>query len=474
MSDSLRTGVAADASSDAVVSTSAPPITIGRLADFARDPLATLHQLYEAHGPLAAFDDGAVRVVLAFAPEHVQRVLTDTSLFHAKFFPLRGPKKSAQRRLTGGLLTMNREEHRGQRRMLMQPFQRRAFPDHLPAIQALTKELVDRWKPGAVVDLHAEMNEYMLRVVSSILFGFQDPQRAFELGRMLHSWLELNNLIGIAALAPVDGLPNRYEELLAEAEHFEDALLQFISDRSPESLAEQNDILSILLGLEADGRVTREQLIGHTALIFGASHLTTAHTLTWMQFLLSQHPEALAQVREELAIQPTTDATQDNPQSALSRVIRESMRVLPASSYSVRATTEATRMGPLELSAGTTVLFCQLITHRMRELWDSPRKFIPDRWKTISPSPYAYFPFGTGPRMCVGGPLALVIIRTALPMILRKFSMTSVPGSEVNASVISTMLAPTTPVWMKLGLPDAPPQAVPVGGNIHRLVDLPR
>lgn len=450
------------------------PITRGKLTDFAADPLAMLLRLYDAHGPIAAFDDGGARVALAFHPEYVQRVLTDTTTFHAQFFPLRGPKRSSQRRLTGGLLSMNRDEHRTHRRMVMQPFQRRAFPDHVPAVESCTRELLAGWKQGDTIDLQAHMNEFMLRLVSIILFGHQDPEQAFRLGRMLHRWLDLNNQAGIGALVPMDGFSESYHALLAEAEVLEDALLEFIEQRADGPETERVDVLSILLDQVHAGHISREHLVGHTALIFGASHLTTAHSMTWMMFLLAQHPHVMDAVRAELRATDRTDAVKDDPTSLLSRTIRESMRILPASAYSVRATSQACHLGPLELSAGTTVIFCQLITHRMRELWERPRSYDPDRWLTISPSPYTYFPFGNGPRMCLGGPLAMVIIRTVLPAILRNFGLTNVPGSRVDAAVHSTMLAPTTPVLMRLGSPDEPAVGNPVGGDIHRLIDLPQ
>jgi cytochrome P450 len=118
------------------------------------------------------------------------------------------------------------------------------------------------------------------------------------------------------------------------------------------------------------------------------------------------------------------------------------------------------------------VIFSQFITHHKPELFPEPDRFLPDRWLEISPSPYAYLPFGAGPRMCLGAPLAMMILKTALPMILKRYSVSMQPGAEVSGKVISTMLGPTTTVPMLVSRPDGRFQSQPVTGNIHSMVDL--
>ena len=90
------------------------------------------------------------------------------------------------------------------------------------------------------------------------------------------------------------------------------------------------------------------------------------------------------------------------------------MRLLPASAYSQRINTEAVQLGPFDLPRGTGIVFTPLVTHHLPDLYPQPEKFLPDRWLTLRPSPYAYHPFGAGPRLCIGGPLATAIIRIAL------------------------------------------------------------
>ena len=148
------------------------------------------------------------------------------------------------------------------------------------------------------------------------------------------------------------------------------------------------------------------------------------------------------------------------------------MRVLPASAYSQRINVEAVELGPYRLPRGTGIVFTPLVTHRLPEVYTEPNRFLPDRWLTLRPSPYAYHPFGAGARMCIGGPLALVIMRVALRRILSRFRLAVVEGTDVSAHVESTMLVPTNGVSMAIHPADGKFACVPVGGNIHELVDL--
>jgi cytochrome P450 len=154
-------------------------------------------------------------------------------------------------------------------------------------------------------------------------------------------------------------------------------------------------------------------------------------------------------------------------------VIKESMRVLPASSYSQRITMCPVDLGSVHLPPRTPIVFSQFITHHMPELYDDPEVFRPDRWSDIDPSPYAYFPFGAGPRLCLGSTLATMTFKVALPMILMRYRISCVPDSEISGLVQSTMLSPTTPLWLKIEEHDGTLESHSIRGNIHELVTLP-
>ena len=269
-------------------------------------------------------------------------------------------------------------------------------------------------------------------------------------------------------------IANRYTELLSDAGKVEAELLHMIRLRKEQS--DGTDALSRLIHAhDGEGSISDEELVGQVALMFAAAHLTTAHSLTWTLFLLAQHPTAMGQLHQELVTEMDSEfpsLEQIERLSVVERTIKESMRILPASSYSQRVSAAHVVLGPFKLAPGAGIVFSQFITHHMASIFPDPDAFQPDRWLRISPSPYQYLPFGAGPRMCLGASLAMLIMKTTLPALLQQFKVTVVPNSEVSSKVISTMLGPTTSVMMRIDRQDGRFQSQPVRGNIHDLVDL--
>jgi cytochrome P450 len=450
-------------------------ITQGNLLDFPENPIRCMQSLYEKHGELAALQDGSQKLVFVFGPEWNQVVLSDSARFHSRFFAIRGPRRSAHRRLTSGLLSMNGPEHKEHRRMVMGPFQKMAIGNHHAPVAVHTRHMLDDWTIGETRDINVDMTRFMLKVTSSILFGVDQPELACQIGEMIDVWVRMNHQMGMGAFVSDPSFTEGYGHLLQLAEDLEGAIQTMIGlKRSSGKLG--HDVLSLLLEAhDADGKLSDDQLVGHTALLFGAAHLTTAHTLCWTLFLLAQHPAVMEELWDELTSKVAGEipTLEELPQlDVMERILKESMRILPASGYSQRMCAEDVQLGPLALSRGTAVIFSQFITHRIAELYPEPKAFRPDRWRTINPSPYAYLPFGAGPRMCIGAMLAMMTLKTALPTILKRYRLSMSAGSEVNGAIISTMLGPTSPVLMEVHEADGRFESQPVTGNIHDLVTL--
>lgn len=450
------------------------PITHGNLFDFPADPLACMRKLQQKHGNIAALQQDGTKIYFAFGPEYNHQVLSDSQTFHSRFFAIRGSRNSSQRRLSSGLLSMNGDEHKRQRRMVMDAFLKKAIQGYLPAIKHHTEQMLVDWQPGKERDISRDMTEFMLRLTSSILFGMNNEELAYRIGRMIDHWVHLNHELGMGAYISSPEISGRYDELLDFAGQLEIEIGDLIRQRRSGSGGP--DVLSMILQAHDDqGSISDEQLVGQAALIFAAAHLTTAHSLTWTMFLIAQHPSVMQELHAELRSQlnggfPSLEAVEKLP--VMERVIKESMRVLPASAYSQRMTTLPTQLGPFQLPCAAGVVFSQFMTHHLPELYPEPDLFKPERWIDLNPSPYAYLPFGAGPRMCIGGPLALLIMKTVLPSILQRFKLTSVPYSEVSGKVISTMLSPTCPVQMRVDPQDGFFTSQPVVGNVHTLVTL--
>ncbi|MBM4074590.1 MAG: cytochrome P450 [Planctomycetes bacterium] len=450
------------------------PLTLGRLFDFPDDPIACMRKLQKANGNVCALEEAGSRIYFIFGTEYNHQVLSDGASFHSRFFALRGPRRSPQRRLTSGLLSMNGDQHKRNRRLVMDAFQKKAILNYVPTIKSLVEDMVDEWRPNTERDIARDMTEFMLRLTSSILFGVENPEMVYRIGRMTDHWIHMNHELGMGAFVSDPELAGRYTELLDYAGELEREIDEMIQFRKRNRTG--TDMLSLLIRAhDSEGSISDDELVGQAALIFAAAHLTTAHTLSWTLFLLAQHPSIMSEVYRELSTKltggfPTVE--QADSLSLTERTIKESMRILPASSYSQRVTAVPTQLGPFTLPVGTGIVFSQFMTHHMPELFPDPEAFIPGRWLTINPNPYQYLPFGAGPRMCVGAPLAMLILKTTLPTILQRFKLTMVPMSEVSTKVISTMLGPTSTVMMRLEEHDGRFSSQPVMGNIHSLVDL--
>ncbi|MCA9056500.1 MAG: cytochrome P450, partial [Planctomycetaceae bacterium] len=162
------------------------PVMLGRIEDFARDPVAIMRNLWARHGEVAALQEDTQRLYFVFGPQYVRQVLSDETRFHSQFFAVRGGRKSAQRRVTSGLLTMNGDMHRQHRRLVMGPFQKKSIVGYHDVVAEVAREMLAEWRPGQIRDLNVDMTHYMLRLTSRIVFGVDEAELAYRIGELTH------------------------------------------------------------------------------------------------------------------------------------------------------------------------------------------------------------------------------------------------------------------------------------------------
>lgn len=458
------------------------PISEGSLVDLSHDVLGGLFRLHQTHGPIAELRDSEAgqSVVCVFSPELNKEVLSKPDRFQARFFSIRGPKRSSQRRVTCGLLAMNGPQHKRNRRVVKEPFGPKAIQAYQPTIEQLAREEVATWSHGQAFDFNEVAIRYMLRVTSRLLFGLDEAGLVYELGEQIAQWVNMNHELGVGALTSTPEFKSGYEDLLSFAEELEANVRELIQRRRANADPEARDVLSLLLrSYEQEEGLSEQELVGQCCVLFAAAHMTTAHSITWTTFLLSQHPEIARSLWEQIRSGTVNNEHPNGAPSLLERTIRESMRVLPASAYSVRINAEPDRLGPLELQRGTPILFTPLITHRLESTFEDPKRFLPGRWLTANPSPYEYLPFGGGPRRCIGGPLAMQVIRTTLPVFFADWQLRLQPQAKVAAEIRSTMLNPKHGMAMIAERHDRLEEherfvATDFDGNLNQLVDLPQ
>jgi cytochrome P450 len=452
----------------------------GNLLRFLTDPVGWLLRLRREYGLIAALAEDHPAMVFAFGPEHNRRVLLDPGVLQHNtqmLFPVAAD--SAVRRLNTSLVMMNGEQHRRQRRLMTPAFQKAAVDAHRDTIVGVAERALRRLRPGHVVDLSKEMIDLSLGVALRCLFGLDASNSPDDLGRLATQHLEGLTSAG-AIMLPVDLPGTPYAKLMRVSERFEAGMQRLIRDkrRAP---ADAKDVLSILIrAKDEDGSVlTETELLGQCALLFLAGHETTAYTLSWTLFLLSQHPRILADLRDELRQELHGDAptvAQLARLPLLDAVVKESMRILPVTlMLFIRVGAEGFELGPYQMPKGSALFLSPLVTHREPALYPSPRRFLPARWSSIQPSSAEYLPFGMGPRMCLGAGFGALSVRLLLAMIVQHHGFTLAPFATVSHRVRGITLGPRHGLPMRVSRAGAEPSMAHVArvrGDIHDLVDL--
>lgn len=464
-------------------------------ARFFNDGLGTLRELFGQYGRIVAFGASGTRMyssdprcpgsIAVYGPELLRQTRTQHDRFHQH--PLVGPVYAARsdhprtaplNTFLVSLWGVEGEEHRRQRRLMQPAFHKKRIEAYRNDMVAITGDELARWRPGAAVDVAEEMRALTLRIVTKTLFGEDRGRASAGLG---HEMTEALALLQnpLTALLPYDlpGLPfRRFLDLVARY----NAGMRGIVGHKRAAGTDDGDVLSMLLRArdeESGTALSEDEVISHVGALFAAGHETTANTLTWTLFLLSQHPDVCATLLDELAqvlggAAPSVEQLERLP--LLDRVIKESMRVIPVVPTVFRRAAEDVELGGYHVPAHTEIFTSTYQTHHMPELYPEPERFLPQRWETIDPSPYEYSPFSVGPRMCIGATFALFEMKIVLALLLQRVRLELPANAEVNrAGFITTqprdglkMLAHPQDRQVRRGVGG-------VRGSVREMVELP-
>ncbi len=421
-------------------------VLFGSLSSFRKDRLRFLVELTQVYGDVVRFRVGTRWVYLLNDPACIQHVLQTNARNYVKG---RGLEK-AKDLLGEGLLTSEGDFWLRQRWLIQPIFHRQRIASFAETMVRCASEMLDRWEPLAAraepFDVHGEMMRLTLRIVGLTLFSTEVGDKADVVGRALPIVLEYTSEVA-GGLGFFEHLPTRerrqYERALREL----DGVVYGLIERRRRGESQGEDLLEMLLRAQDDeGRgMTDRQLRDEVMTLFLAGHETTANTLTWTLYLLSLHPGVARRLREELAASlggcpPTVD---DLPKlSYLSRVIDESMRVLPAVWTISRRAVGQDTVGGYRIPANAPVLLSQWAMHRHPRYWPNPEGFDPDRFlpEVAAERPrFAFFPFSGGPRQCIGNSFALQEAALVLAALLQRYRLDLVPGHRVELEPLITL-----------------------------------
>lgn len=405
---------------------------VGNIPQFRRDPLAFIEGVHRAYGPLATIHMMNRRMVVAFRPEHVYDILVE----RARLVGV-GERPGLRAGLGASLLTTDGAIHRRQRRLVQPAFHRKRVEGYAEIMTSQTTEMLRGWYIGDELDISAELRELTLRIIIKALFDLDLAEEGSRLSHMFATVVE-GQRPAFANVRPraIRKLPfQRNNDIEATGAELDAFVYGLIARRRAEG-ADRGDVLSMLLeARDEDGQPLSDVEIRDQAMtLIVAGHETTFTALSWALDLLSERPDAYARLRAEVAtkLNGRTPRAADVPALPyLDAVIHESLRLRPPAWIINRVTFEPFALEGYHFPAGTPLIVSPWVLHHAPDLWGDAETFRPERWldgSTESLPRGAYFPFGLGPRMCIGMPLAEMEMRLVLATILQRVTPVVTPG----------------------------------------------
>lgn len=416
----------------------------GNWPEFRHNRLEFLTRCARDFGDVVGIRLGPHRAVVLNHPDLVEEVLVTQARHFIKHFALR----VNPRVLGNGLLTSDGDSWLRQRRLMQPAFSRARVGAYAPVMAEYAGRMLARWQPGAPCDVFAEMSRLTLEIAAKTLFDAEAGDKANEVGRALEVLLEAFLTRVHRLWAPPRWLPTpRNLRFRRALRRLDEILYGFIAQRrqNPE---QRPDLLSILLRArdEQDHTgMTDRQLRDEAMTLFLAGHETTALALTWSWYLLARHHDVemkvAAEARAVLGDRPAT--ADDWPRLHLiEQVVRETMRLYPPAFIIGREATAAVTIAGYCLPAGTTILMSPWVLHRDVRFWPDPATFEPGRWTEDAERDrprFAYFPFGGGPRLCIGNHFAMMEAVLVLATIARRYRFTLADARPVAPAPTFTL-----------------------------------
>jgi cytochrome P450 len=392
----------------------------------ARDPFRYLMKL-ATERPVARYRAGAEQAYLVSDPELIKHVLADNAANYTKDTAVNRVFKNA---VADGLLTSEGTFWRHQRKLMQPAFRRERLAVLGGLVTETTGAMLMRWKAVAdsdsVVEVSEEMSALTMQTTAKALFGADISGEVEEVGRK------------IAAALTILVSPERAE--FQQAYEQLDSLVAAIVDERMRVPSDSIDLLSMLMEAKDDTGegMPRRQLLDEIITLLLAGYETTANSLGWTWYLLSRNPKALRRMEIEVDAVlggrvPSTEDLTLLPETR--RVLEESLRLYPPAWILGRRALGPDRLGDVDVPAGSVLAMSPYIVHRLERYWPDPETFEPDRFlagRMPGKHPFAYFPFGGGPRLCIGHNFAMLEAHLIVATIAQRYRLRLVPGHPVE------------------------------------------
>jgi cytochrome P450 len=442
---------------------------LGSLPERRSNPIGFFTSSAREFGPVIGYRMGPKAVMQVAHPEAIRHVFLENHKNYIKGF---GYDK-LEPILGKGLLTSEGDFWRRQRKLAQPAFHRPRLAALVADIVGMGHELLARWEPMAnrpvapdtILDLSHEMTRFALKVASVTLLGKDVSDHAGRVGQALGRLLELANDQITSVFTVPQSIPTPGVLRFRKDRDLLNSVVFGIIDERRKQLAQgqapqNHDLLAMLMDLKDEDtgeKMSDAQLRDEVMTIFLAGHETTANLLTWTLMLLSQHPDAYARLTAEvdqvLAGRAPTFEDLGKLRYTL-MVLEESLRLYPPAWVLSRQAVGDDEVLGFRIPKRTIVVASPYVMHHHPHYWENPEGFRPERFDPANPeeatkNKFVYFPFGAGPRYCIGKDFALIEAQIVLAMIVSKYRVDVVPGQTLVPEPLIT-LRPRDGIWVNL------------------------
>jgi cytochrome P450 len=351
-----------------------------------------------------------------------------------------------------GLLTNEGDSWKQQRKLMTPAFQLKQLTGYAANMVDCTRRLLEGWRAGQTLVISDDMRQLTLAILGKTLFDVDVEADSHQLGPVLGSVMDYFGSTANTLVLPHWAPTPANLRLRRALRSLDQIVRQMIADRRNRGL-EGKDLLSRLLAMqdEAGARMTDRQIRDELVTLAFAGHKTTAAALTYSLYLLSQSPQTEARLAEEIAnaLGGRPPSADDVPKLRFAEcVIKEALRLYPPSWGIGREAIRDCEIGGWPVPKGTQVMTVQYVVQRDRRWFDRPNEFLPERWESDLEERLprcAYFPFGAGPRICIGGHFAMLETVLLLATIMQRFRLELAPGQNFR-------LVPSITLWPRPGI----------------------
>jgi cytochrome P450 len=411
---------------------------MGVMREFNRDQLGFIERCAREYGDVVWMRFLYVPAIFLYHPDDIEYVLTTNPKNFIKSVSLRS--NFFQRLVGNGLLTSQGEEWKRQRRLSQPAFHRERVASYANAMVDYTNRLTSKWQEGETRDIHPDMMRLTLEIVVRCLFSADVSNDVDRVGATLKELVKPFASQATLAWILNNRLPTpAHFRFHALAKKIDNVVYRIITERRAAG-KDEGDLLSMLLAArDEDGsQMSDRQLRDEVMTLFLAGHETTALTLAWSWYLLGKDSEVEKKFHAELdeVLGDREPTAADLPRLKYTeQIAKESLRLYPPAYGLGREAIDDCEIGGFRVPAGTQVFMFQWATQRDPRFYDEPQAFKPERWTEdfIERLPkYAYFPFGGGPRACIGASFAMMEIVLCLAAIGQKFRLELDPNHPVT------------------------------------------